>query len=173
MGHNGSIQKPKAQQPASSLQHNHVRSPSVVLPNVLSVSSLSQAHPKSHIPTEVVPVNMVVISSVADDVACSNIGKFESAIQNLKVSFDFLEPQVLNPAPTPLLEPVLVNEVCNYEMVVSESNSDVDSVLVQQQIKQILFDNAMDLNKSRGFSDKWVLELGDGKRVVVPMEIKR
>ena len=44
-------------------------------------------------------------------------------------------------------------------MVVSESNSEVNS--------------AMDLNKSRGFSDKWVLELDDGKRVVVPMEIER
>jgi len=44
-------------------------------------------------------------------------------------------------------------------MVASKSNSEVDS--------------AMDLNKLRGFSDKWVLELDDGKRVVVPMEIER
>ena len=44
-------------------------------------------------------------------------------------------------------------------MVVSESNTEVNS--------------AMDLNKSRGFLDKWVLELDDGKRVVVPMEIER
>ena len=58
-------------------------------------------------------------------------------------------------------------------MVVSKSNSDVDNALVQQQIKEILFDNAVDLNKSRGFSDKWVLELCDGKRVVVPMEIEK
>ena len=58
-------------------------------------------------------------------------------------------------------------------MVVSESNYDVDSVLVQQQIKQLLFDNVVDSNKLRGFSDKWVLELGDGKRVVVTMEIER
>ncbi|KAF3976826.1 hypothetical protein CMV_000002 [Castanea mollissima] len=197
LGHIGSIQKPKAQQPASSLRHNHVTSPSVVLPNVPSVSSLSHADPKSHIPAEVVPVNVMVISSFDDDVACSDTGKSESAIQIPKVSFEFLEPQVLNPAPTRLLESVLVNEVRNYEklenshadlvsspqisaptcinMVVSESNSDVDSALVQQQIKQLLFDNAVDLNKSRGFSDKWVLllELGDGRRVVVPMEIER
>ena len=119
-------------------------------------------------------MNMAVISSVADDVACSDVGKFESAIQNPKVSFDFLEPQVLNSTPTPLLEPVLFNEVCNYEklenphvdlvstpqisaptctkMVVLESNSNVNSALVQQQIKQFLFDNAVDLNKLRSFS---------------------
>ena len=104
MGHIRSIQKPKAQQPASSLQHNHVRSPLVVFPYVPSVSSLSQADPKSHMPVEVVPVNMVVISSDADEVACSDIGKSEFAIQNPKVSFDFLEPQVLNPVPTPSFE---------------------------------------------------------------------
>ena len=195
MGHIRSIQKPSAQQPTSSLQHNHVRSPLVVFPYVPSVSSLSQADPKSHIPVEVVPVNMVVISSDADEVACSDIGKPEFAIQNPKVSFDFLEPQVLNPVPTPLSKPVLVNEVHNYEkpenphvdllstpqistpsctdMVVSKSNSDVDNALVQQQIKQLLFDNVVDSNKLWGFSDKWVLELGDGKRVVVSMEFER
>ena len=70
-----------------------------MLPNVPSVSSLSQADPKSHIPAEVMPVNMVVISSFANDGACSDIGKSESAIQNPKLSFEFLEPQVLNPAP--------------------------------------------------------------------------
>ena len=116
------------------------------------------------IPTEVVPVNMVVTSSDADVVACSDIGKYEFAIQNPKVSFVFLEPQVLNPAPTSLSEPVLVNEVRNFEktenphadlvstpqilsctdMVVSESNSAVDSGLVQQQIKHLLLDNAVD-----------------------------
>lgn len=108
-----------------------------------SVSSLSQADPKSHIPTKVVPVNMVVISSYADDVACSDIGKSESAIQNPKV-----KPQVLNPACTPLAEPVLVYEVRNFEktenphadlvstplictdMVVPESNSGVNNALV-------------------------------------------
>ena len=31
----------------------------------------------------------------------------------------------------------------------------------------------MDSNFSRGFLDKWGLELGDGKRVVVPMGIER
>ena len=29
------------------------------------------------------------------------------------------------------------------------------------------------LNKLRGFSDKWIFELGDGKRVVVSIEIER
>ena len=101
LGHIGTVQKPKAQQPASSLHPNHVRSPSIVLPNVPSVSSLSQADPKSHILVEVVPVNMVVISSFADDGACSDIGKSEST--NPKVSFEFLDPQILNPAPPPPL----------------------------------------------------------------------
>ena len=58
-------------------------------------------------------------------------------------------------------------------MVVTKFNSDVDSELVHQQIKQLLFDNAVDLNKSRVFLGKWVLELGDRKRVVVPMETER
>ena len=95
---------------------------------------------------------MVVTSSDADVVACSDFGKFESAIQNPKVSFVFLKPQVLNLAPTYLLELVLINEVRNFEkienpnadlvctpqisscsdMVVSESNFVVDSGLVQQ-----------------------------------------
>ena len=55
----------------------------------------------------------------------------------------------------------------------SESNSTVDSGLVQQQFKHLLLDNAMDSNVSRGFSDKWGLELGNGKRVVVLMGIER
>ncbi|KAF3962413.1 hypothetical protein CMV_013069 [Castanea mollissima] len=152
IGQFGSFQKPKAQQPASSLKQNHVRSPSEVLPFVPCVSSLSQADPKSHTPAEVVPVSTVVTYSNADDIACSDFGKSESAIQNPKVSSVFLEPLVLNPAPTPLSELVPVNE---------------------QQFKHLLLDNVMDSNILRGFSDKWALELGDGKRVVVPMRIKR
>ena len=93
---------------------------------------------------------MVVTSSDADVVACSDFGKFESAIQNPKVSFVFLKPQVLNLAPTLLSEPILINEVHNFEksenphadlvstpqisscsvMVVLESNSTIDSGLV-------------------------------------------
>ena len=100
---------------------------------------------------------------------------------------------MLNPTPTPLSEPVLINEVRNFEnienphadlvstpqisscsvMVVSESNSAVDSGLVQQQFKHLLLDYAVVSNNLRGFSDKWGLELGDGKRVVVPMGIER
>ena len=152
LGHIGSVQKPKAQQPASYLQENHVSSPSDVLPSVPCDLSHSQVDPKSFIPAEVVPMNMVVTSLDADVVACSNIDKSEFAIQNPKVSFVFLKPQVLNPAPTPLSEPVLINEVRNFKksekphadlvstpqisscsvMVVSESNSAVDSGLVQQ-----------------------------------------
>jgi len=58
-------------------------------------------------------------------------------------------------------------------MVVTKFNSNVDSELVHQQIKQLLFDNAVDLNKSRVFLGKWVLELDDRRRVVVPMETER
>ena len=115
LGHIGSVQKPKAQQPASSLQDNHVRSPSDVLPSVPCDSSHSQVNPKTHIPVEVVSVNMVVTSSDVDVVACFDIGKSKSAIQNPKVSFVFLKPQVLNPAPTPLSKPILINEVHNFE----------------------------------------------------------
>ena len=86
-----------------------------MLPFVPCDSSLSQVDPKTHIPAEVVPVNMVVTSSDADVVACSDIGKYEFAIQNPKVSFVFLKPQVLNPAPTPLSKPILINEVHNFE----------------------------------------------------------
>ena len=150
LGHIGSVQKPKAPQPASYLQENHVSSPSDVLPSVPCGSSHSQVDPKSLIPAEVVPMNMVVTSSDANVVACSNIGKSESAIQNPKVSFVFLKPQVLNLAPTLLSEPILINEVRNFEksenphadlvstpqisscsvMVVLESNSTIDSGLV-------------------------------------------
>ena len=141
-----------------------MRSPSIVLPFAPCVSSLSQANPKSHIPVEVVPVNLVVTSSDADDVACSDIGKSKSAIQNSKVSSVFLEPQVLNLAPTPLSVSILVNEVHIFEktenphadlvstphistctdMVVPLSNSVVDTALVQQQIKHLLLDNVVD-----------------------------
>lgn len=61
------------------------------------------------------------------------------------------------------------------DKVVSEPNPimDVNSELVHQQIKQFLLDRAVDKNKSWGSSNKWVLELSDGKREVVLMEIKR
>ena len=160
-----------------------------MLPSVPCDSSLSQVDPKTHM----VPVNMVVTSSDADVVACFNIGKSEFAIQNPKVSFVFLKPQVLNPTPTPLSGPVLINEVHNFEktenphadlvstpqisscsdMVVLKSNSVVDSGLVQQQFKHLLLDYAMVSTNLRGFSDKWGLELGDGKRVVMLMGIER
>ena len=58
-------------------------------------------------------------------------------------------------------------------MVVLKFNSTFDSGLVQQQFKHLLLDNAMDSNYLRGFSNKWGLELGDGKRVVVSMGIER
>ena len=100
---------------------------------------------------------------------------------------------MLNPAPTPLSEPVLISKGRNFEksenphanlvstpqisscsvMVASKSNSVVDNGLVQQQFKHLLLDNAVDSNFSRGFSDKWGLELGNGKRVVVLMGIER
>ena len=87
-----------------------------MLPSIPCDSSHSQVDPKTHIPAEVVSMNMVVTSSDADVVACFDIGKSESAIQNPKVKIFFsLKPQVLNPAPTPLLKPILINEVHNFE----------------------------------------------------------
>ena len=71
-----------------------MRSLSVMLPNVPSVSSLSQADPKSDIPTEVVPANM------------------RSKTQRLVL---ISGTKSSTPVPTPLAKPILVKKVLNYE----------------------------------------------------------
>lgn len=58
-------------------------------------------------------------------------------------------------------------------MVVLEpdSNTADDLTEFQRQIQKLLFDHAVNTSRSWGASNKWILELRDGRRVVVPIEI--
>lgn len=58
-------------------------------------------------------------------------------------------------------------------MVVLEpdSNTADDLTEFQRQIQKLLFDHAVNTSRSWGASNKWILELHDGRRVVVPIEI--
>jgi len=138
---------------------------------------------------------MVFASSTSD---ISNVGKSALKVHNPEVSSHVSEPRDLYRVPTHIPEPALiiveqiseefvkphdaessfisqVSLPTSTDMVVLEPNpiTDVNSELVHQQIKQFLLDRAVDKNKSWGSSDKWVLEHGDWKKEVVPMEIKR
>ena len=51
------------------------------------------------------------------------------------------------------------------------TNTAGDLTEFQQQIHKLLFDHAVNASRSWGASNKWILELRDGRRVVVPIEI--
>ena len=57
-------------------------------------------------------------------------------------------------------------------LVPSDTSSDSEFAVLQSKLQQILSSHAIEPSKTWGTSKKWVLELRDGRQVVVPIEIK-